>query len=184
MKLTIFDKFLLLLVLLFLLALSFLLGAVALSLVPLGGVADFLLALLPVWAVNQWIIGAMALLVFVLAVRLVVAAYSPERRPPYTRLKLSENGEIAISIATIRQIVASYLAAKNDVTASSCAVLADKDALTLRLRLCVKEGVTLPELTTQVQTELKAHLETITGLTVQQIGILVDVNKPASGKGR
>lgn len=184
MKLTIFDKFLLLLVLLFLLALSFLLGAVALSLVSLGGISDFLLALLPVWSVNQWIIGGIALLVFLLAVRLIVASYTPDRRAPYTKLKSSDNGEIAISIATIRQIVSSFLATKSDVTASTSVVLTDKGLLVLRLRLCVKEGVVLPELTTQIQTELKAHLETITGLTIREIGILVDTNKPAAGKGR
>ena len=70
------------------------------------------------------------------------------------------------------------------MTASTSVVLTDKSMLTLRLRLCVKEGVVLPELTTQIQTELKAHLEMITGLTVHEIGILVDTNKPVAGKGR
>ncbi len=185
MRMTIIDKFLLVLVLLFLLALSFLLGAVALSLVPLEGAVMFLQALQPVWSVNQWIIGGIALLVFLVAVRLLAASYGAGKGTPYTRLKTSENGEIAISIATLKQIVASYLATKPEVTASSSAVLEGKSGLLVRLRLCVKEGVALPELTTGIQTELKSHLETITGLTVHQIGILVDTNKPAgAGKGR
>jgi uncharacterized alkaline shock family protein YloU len=41
----------------------------------------------------------------------------------------------------------------------------------------------LPEVTSGIQKELKSHLETITGLTIHEIGVLVDNNKDSySGK--
>jgi uncharacterized alkaline shock family protein YloU len=185
MRMSIFDKLLLMLVLIMFLALSFFLGAVALSLISLGAVSEFLTALLPVWSINSIIIGVIALVVFLMSVRLLVASYGTDRKQSYTRLSITDSGEIAISIPTIKQIVSSYLSTKQDITATSSVVIPARDGLIVRIRICVKEGSILPEITTSVQKELKAHLETITGLVIKEIGVLVDNNKGSyTGKVR
>lgn len=177
MKMNLFDKFLLALVLLLLLALSVFVGCMAVSLVPVSAVTGFLDSLVGYWAVNGYIFGAVALVLFVIVIRLFAASYGGDRSQAYTRLTATENGEIAISIPTIKQITAAFVANNPDVTASSSEVLSTKAGLVVRLQVCVKEGALLPDVTSGIQKDLKAHLETITGLAIRQIGVYVDNNR-------
>jgi len=180
-----FDKFLLALMLLLLLALSLFIGCVAASVVSLPLVTDYLSNLTGRWDVNGYILGGIALVLFLIAVRLLVASYSGDKSHGYTRLSVTENGEIAISVPTIKQITAAFIATKPDVVASASDILPVRDGLLVRLRICMKEGVTLPEVTQAVQKELKAHLETVTGLVIKEIRVMVDNNRSNySGKGR
>jgi hypothetical protein len=179
-----FDKFLLALVLLLLLAASLFLGCVAATIVPLGVVSDYVGSLAGLWYINGWIIGGGALVLFVVVIRLFAASYGG-RGLEYTRLAATENGEISISIPTIKQIAAAFMANKPEIAASSSDILPTKIGLFVQLRVCIKEGSVLPEVTEAVQKELKAHLETVTGLTIKQIRVKVDNNRSNyAGKGR
>lgn len=179
-----FDKFLLALVLLLLLALSLFAGCIALSVVPLGLVCEYLGSLAGMWHINGWILGGIALVLFVVVIRLFAASYGGKGLA-YTRLAVTENGEIAISIPTIRQISGAFIANKPEILSSNSTILPAKDGLTVQLRICVKEGSLLPDTSTAIQKELKAHLETVTGLVVKQVQVHVDNNRSNyAGKGR
>lgn len=185
MRMNIFDKFLLALLLIVLLATSLFIGAVATGLIPLATVSNYITGMLGMWHINVWILGGAALLLFIIVIRLVVASYSAGSGQLYTRLSVTENGEIAISIPTIKQITSAFVATKPDVLASASVILPVKDSLIVQLRICVKEGTVLPDVTSSVQKELKAHLETVTGLSIRQVSVLVDNNRSSySGKGR
>jgi hypothetical protein len=179
-----FDKFLLALVLLILLALSLFAGGVAVGLISLESVGTIIGNLGTVWNVNAFIIGGAALLLVIIVLRLFAASYGG-RGMAYTRLAVTENGEISISIPTIRQIAAAFIANKVEIAASSSEILPTKFGLYVNLRICVKEGSVLPEVTEAVQKELKTHLETVTGLVIKQVRVSVDNNRSNySGKGR
>jgi uncharacterized alkaline shock family protein YloU len=181
---SIFDKFLLALVFLLLLALSLFAGCVALSIIPLSLVCEYLISLAGMWHINGWILGGIALVLFVVVIRLFVASYGGKGRI-YTRLAVTENGEIEISIPTIRQISGAFIATKPEILASNTTILPAKDGLTVLLRICVKEGSLLPDTSTSIQKELKAHLETVTGLAVKRVQVRVDNNRSDyAGKGR
>lgn len=185
MKMNLFDKFLLAIILFMLLAVSLFIGCVAAGVVPLMTISNYLASVAGPWHVNGYIFGGVALVLFIISIRLLVANYSGDKSQSYTKLSVTENGVIAISIPTIKQITAAFIATKPDVAASASVILPVKDALVVRLRICVKEGVMLPDVTAAVQKELKAHLETVTGLTVKEIAVLVDNNRSNySGKGR
>ncbi len=185
MRMKLFDKFLLALMLLLLLALSLFIGCVALSVMPLSAVTEYLDGLLGWWGVNAYILGGIALLLFVITIRLFVASYSSGKDSNYTRLVITDTGEIAISIPTIKQITAAYISTKPEVVASASDIFPVKDGLLVRLRICMKEGVALPDFSKSVQSELKAHLETVTGLVVKEIRVNIDNNRSNySGKGR
>lgn len=184
MRMNLFDKFLLALALLLLLVLALFIGCVAASLISLRFIGDYIITLDGMWNVNAWILGGVALVLFVVVLRLLAASYGG-RGLSYTRLAVTENGEIAISIPTIKQITAAFIANKPEIAASSSDILPAKDGLFVRVRICVKEGAVLPEVTGAVQKELKAHLETVTGLAVKQVAVMVDNNRSNySGKGR
>jgi hypothetical protein len=185
MRMNIFDKFLLAVILLILLAVSLFIGCIAVGLVPFSLVPEYLGSLNGMWSVNAWILGGIALVLFIVVIRLIVASYSGGSGAAYTRLSVTENGEIAISIPTIKQITAAFIATKQEVVASSSDILPVKDGLVVRLKICVKEGTVLPEVTAGVQKELKAHLESVTGLVIRQVAVLVDNNRSNyAGKGR
>jgi hypothetical protein len=184
MKMNLFDKFLLALVLLLLLALSLFAGCIALPIVPLGIVTGYLDSLTGMWYVNRWILGGIAFVLFAIVIRLIAASYG-RRGMAYTRLAVTENGEIAISIPTIKQISGAFIANKPEILASNSSIFPAKDGLTVQLRICVKEGSLLPDTSTAIQKELKAHLETVTGLNVKQVQVHVDNNRSNyAGKGR
>lgn len=178
-----FDRFLLAVGLILLLALSVGLGCVALSVVPIAAVAEYLASLAGFWTINAFILGAAALVLFLLTVRLIVALLRKPERYAHVRLTNTENGEVAIAIATIKQIVSAFISLNPDILASSSVVLQAPEGLALRIRICPKEGTLLPGLTTSLQQDLKQHLATVTGLPVKEIGVLVDNNRASySGK--
>lgn len=185
MRMNLFDKFLLAVILLLLLAASLFIACVTAGVVPMGVVTNYLDNLTGRWDVNAIIFGAIALVLFVIVIRLVVASYGGDKSQGYTRLSVTENGEIAISIPTIRQITSAFVATKPDVAACAPVVFPLKDGISVRLRICVKEGSTLPDVTGTIQKELKTHLETVTGLVVKDVSVLVDNNRSNySGKVR
>lgn len=189
MRMNIFDKFLLALILLLLLALTIFVGCIAAGVVPYDNVISFFKGLENDFGslsdINLLIVCALALVLFIVVIRLIVASYSGDKSQSYTRLAVTENGEISISIPTIKQIAAAFISGKPDIAASSSAILPVKDGLYVRVRICVKEGAILPDVTSGVQKELKAHLETVTGLVIRQVSVLVDNNRSSySGKGR
>ena len=186
MRMNLFDKFLLALALLALLAASLFIGCIAANIVTLQSISVFLASLSDMWGAggNGWVFSGLALVLFLIVIRLFVASYG-SRGPAYTRLAITEHGEVAISIHTIKQITAAFVANKPEIAASSSEILPARDGLFIRVRICVKEGSALPEVTSAIQKELKAHLESTTGLIVKQITVLVDNNRSNySGKVR
>jgi hypothetical protein len=188
MRMNLFDKFLLAVVLLLLLAMSLFIGIVAVGLIPLNSISTYFTSLsgeLGLLQINALIFGAVALVLFVVVIRLLVANYSSSTNLSYTRLSVTETGEISISVPTIKQITAAFISGKPDVIASSSVILPTKEGLVVNLRICPKDGVILPDITVSVQKELKAHLETITGLEIKLITVMVDNNRSNySGKVR
>lgn len=185
MKMSLFDKFLLALLLIAMLALSLFIGSIAVGVLSWASITDCMSGWATRWDVNAFLFGAAALLLFVIVIRLLIASYSGDRTHSYTKLASTESGEIAISIQTIKQIAAAFMATKAEVVASASAILPVKDGLLVRIKICVKEGINLPDITTTVQKELKVHLETVTGLNIKEIGVLVDNNRSNySGKGK
>lgn len=197
MKMKLFDKFLLAIVLLLLLAVSVFIGLVTAGAVSYAGIIGYLSGLgifssdfsAPAIGglsdVNRLIFGGVALLLFVVVIRLFFASYRGDKSQGYTRLSTTENGVIAISVPTIRQIASAFIATKPDVAACQPSVLPAKDGIAVNLRICVKEGSVLPDVTQAVQKELKAHLESITGLVVKDVHVYVDNNRSSySGKAR
>lgn len=185
MRMKLFDKFLLALMLLLLLGLSLFVGCVALSVMPFSAVLEYFDRVLGWWDLNAYIFGGAALLLFIITLRLFVASYSSNKDFNYTRLVITDTGEIAISIPTIKQITAAFISTKSEVVASASDIFPVKDGLLIRLRICMKEGIALPDFSKAVQSELKAHLETVTGLVVKEIRINIDNNRSNySGKGR
>jgi hypothetical protein len=185
MRMNLFDKFLLALLLLLLLAVSLFIGCIAVGMVSLSDVTVFFNSLDGRWDINAILFGAIALVLFIIVIRLFVASYSGDKSQSYTRLSITENGEISISIPTIKQIAAAFIATKTDVAASSSSIFTMKDGLVVRLKICVKEGTILTEVTSGVQKELKTHLETVTGLRIKEVRVLVDNDRSNySGKVR
>lgn len=185
MKMNLFDKFLLALMLLLLLAISLFLGCVAVSVIAPNMVTSYLDALIENWSINAYFVAGIALALFIITIRLFVASYSSGKDANYMRLVVTENGEIAISIPTIKQITAAFIATKPEILASASVILPIRDGLIVRVHVCPKEGTMLPDATRSLQKELKAHLEMVTGLTIKEIGVLVDTNRANySGKGR
>lgn len=183
MRMTWIDKVLLALILLALLLASLFLLGVALTLIP-STVGDYIGSFALLWSVNRWILGGSALALLVIVIRLFAASYGG-RGMAYTRLAVTENGEIAISIPTIKQIAAAFMANNPEIVASSSDIMPTKLGLYVQVTVCVKEGSVLPEVTEAVQKELKAHMETVTGLVIKQIRVKVDNNRSHySWKGR
>ena len=89
-------------------------------------------------------------------------------------LSSDENGSAYITAATIDSLVQKNVRANNRVKECNSVVrIQEYGGVDLDIKLTVLSDTNIPELCSKMRTELKEYVETYTGITVNQITIVV-----------
>ncbi len=129
------------------------------------------------------VVGAVALAVFLICLRMFFAIQ--QKREPEVRSALVSQTEIGgtfITLAAIDSMVQKHIRQNNRVRDCVTAVRAAQDGVVLSARLTVLPDTQLVELTGALQKSLKEYIETLCGIRVLEVGILIE--STASGAGR
>ncbi|MDR0840949.1 MAG: alkaline shock response membrane anchor protein AmaP [Christensenellaceae bacterium] len=188
MKATLFDKFLLLLVLLLLLAFAGVLACFALGLFLFPAAAVLLeMVEQQLGALNfQIILGAAALLVVLIALRLFVGFYGKRRdaKPrtaPVTAATIATTdfGVTEISLAAIDAMVQRHCRANNKIRETESVIAGKEGGIHIGLKLVLLNDANVPDTTAELQKSLKEYIESLTGILVHDISILIVSQPPA-----
>lgn len=183
MRFNFFDKFLLVLLLLCVIALSALCVATAMGFVSYEMIVTPIQIVTNGLIVNKLILGAIGVVLLAIALRLFVAmgrkrttkgAAAP--MPTSTMVMSGDNGSAYISIAAIDSLVQRHCRANAKVKECESAVLPASDpssGISIKLRLGVSPDAVIPELSANLQKSLKEYIESLCGVAVNAIDILI-----------
>lgn len=185
MKLKIFDRITLVILILALIALSA--GAIYVAwfgtALGLGAIVDNLFNG-PV--INKIIVSVIAILILFFCVRILfVRKRSPreDKRPssPGILIRNGEAGTSFLSIDALESMIQKFVRSNTKVRDSQCKVHPGEDNVSLSLRIVPSPEVIIPEFTSELQSSLKNHIEGMTGIKVREIQVIVasDDNVPS-----
>ncbi len=177
MKVRVFDRILIFLVVLLLLALAGAIVLYAYGIVPVDTITFYLKAYQGYW-INTVIFTAVAAVLFLIALRLFVSACRrdvPKRQSNTAVIGLTESGSVTIALSTVQALAKQYVLSYPDVqTAHLWVKTLEQGTLDVSVKMAVNQGVNIPELTRQVQGGLCEMIQQTTGLKVETASVLVD----------
>ncbi len=128
---------------------------------------------LPAWADETLLLASGAGLLL-LGLILLALGLRPSRKPGNAVLKGSEYGEVLISINAVENMVLRVVQQTQGIKDISRKVAFTPDGLVVTIKIDVKPDVALPGLIGELQAKTKEYLEEITGISVNEVKVLVN----------
>lgn len=182
MRLKIFDRILLAILLIAAIIVSFVLFGVAAHLVRQEWIEAFVANFYNGYAENRWILAGCGLALLLICIKLMFCGRDKkEIRPASTLIRQSDIGGTYISLSAVDAMAQKYCRAQSRVRECYTLVSAVQGGITIGVRLSVLPDTDIASLTSELQTNLKQYVESLTGITVQEIGVLVESASAAPG---
>jgi uncharacterized alkaline shock family protein YloU len=174
MKLKAFDRFLLALLLIVAIVCAFVLFGVASRLIPETMAVDFV-SLFYANLANALILAAVGLVLLLVSIKLVFCGRGhKEVQPAVALIRQSEIGGSYITLSAIDSMVQKHCRQQTKVRDCSSALRTTDTGVAISLRLSVLPDTDIVTLTDELQKSLKEYIETLTGVNVAEVGILVE----------
>ncbi len=139
---------------------------------------------LPAWA-GENVVLAVGSGLLLIALILLILGLRPAKEPRNAVLKDSEYGEVSISITAVENMVLRVVQQIQGIKDVSRKVSVSPDGLIVKITISVMPDVSLPGVIDDLQAKTKEYLEEITGISVQEVKVLVanvNMDQPASKK--
>ena len=175
MKLKVFDRILLGILLIAAILVSFVLFGVAANLIHEEQV-NWFISLFYMETQNALILAGSGLLLLLISVKLLFAGKGKKAdvRPASALMKQTELGGTYISLEAIDSMVQKHCRAISRVKDVHTTLQSTETGVTIGIRLCVMPDTDVVTLSSELQKSLKENIESLTGITVNEIGVLVE----------
>lgn len=175
MKLKVFDRILLGILLIVAIVTSFVLFGMAANLVKESLVASFI-GLFYMYRQNALILAGCALALLLISLKLLFAGRGGKKevRPASALMKQSDIGGAFISLEALDSMVQKHCKAQARVRDCHTTLLSAESGVTIGVRLSVLPDTDVVTVTTELQESLKEYIERLTGIHVNEIGVLVE----------
>lgn len=175
MKLSIFDRILLALLLIVVILFSFILFAVATGILPEQTVTGFIGLFYYAWQ-NALILAGAGLVLLLIAVKLLFAGRSAKApaQPATALIRQSDIGGAFIALPAIDSMVQRHCRSKSRVRDCFTTIRASEQGVAVGIRLFVLPDTDVVKLTDELKASLKEYLESLTGITVVGVDILIE----------
>lgn len=175
MKLKVFDRILLAVLLIVAIVASFALFGIAAGLIG-EDVSTGFLKLFYANTANRLILAGSGLLLLLIAVKLLFCGRGDRQvqHPASALIRQSDIGGTFISLEAIDTMVQKYCSAQTSIKQSVTTISPAENGVTIGVRISVLPDTEIVELTQKLQHSLKEYVESHTGIAVQEIGILVE----------
>ena len=188
MKLKAFDRFLLALLLIVVIACTFVLFGISVGLIQ-QEVAESFLSLFYLNIGNRLILAACGLFLLIISLRLAFCGRggTKEVRPAASLMRQSEIGGTYIAISAIESMIQKHCRQQAKVRDCSSTLRAVDNGVAISLKLSVLPDTDVVSLTDEMQRSLKEYIESLTGINVTEVSILVESTSASAqhpGAGR
>lgn len=119
------------------------------------------------------IVSAFALLLIGLAVGLMLSVFR-KRAPKEVPIGQGEGGGTYLTLSALTAIVSRFLTTEGILNESRTTATVVGEGVEITIRIVVQPGMTLPVLTERLQSDVKAYLESYTGVRVERVSIIVE----------
>ncbi len=190
MKLKAFDRVLLAILLIIAIVFAFVLLGMAANIIHYDVVANFI-SLFYEHPRNALILAACALVLLLICIKLLLAGRGGPAQadqaaaPASTLMQQTELGGTFISLDAVDGMVQKHCRSQERVRACQSTLRALDDGVTIGIRLSVLPDTDVASLTQQLQVSLREYIQSLTGINVKEIGILVEsaAEEPTSRVG-
>lgn len=181
MKLKFFDRLLLGILLIAAILVSFVLFGIAANIIQLDMVTNFV-ALFYMFSENALILAGSGLVLLLICIKLLFAGRvkKADIRPASALMKQTEFGGTFISLEAIDSMVQKHCRAVPRVKDVHSTLQSTETGVTVGIRLCVLPDTDVVTLSSELQRSLKENIETLTGIHVNEIGVLVESAAPVA----
>lgn len=175
MKLKVFDRILLALLLIVAIVCAFALLGVASQAIPQVMVESFF-SLFYNDAGNAWILAGSALVLLAICIKLVFAGRGGKREPEPAAAVMgsAELGSTFVSLSAVDAMVQKHCRAYERVCACHSTLKTGDEGLSVGLRLAVLPDTNIAELSREIQKTLKEYIEGLTGIQVHEVKVLME----------
>lgn len=181
MKLKLFDRLLLGILLIAAILFSFVLFGIASNLIPEDTVAT-VISLFYMFRQNALILAGSGLVLLLICIKLLFAgkAKKGDVRPASALMRQTELGGTYVSLEAIDSMVQKHCRAISRVKDVHTTLQSTETGVTVGIRLCVLPDTDIVTLSSELQKSLKENVETLTGIHVNEIGVLVESAAPVA----
>ena len=175
MKLKVFDRILLGILLIAAILVSFVLFGIAANLIPQDQ-ATWFVSLFYMYRENALILAGSGLVLLLISIKLLFAGKGKkaDARPASALMKQTEFGGTYISLEAIDSMVQKHCRAVSRVKDVHTTLQSTETGVTIGIRLCVLPDTDVVTLSSELQKSLKENVESLTGIAVNEIGVLVE----------
>lgn len=122
--------------------------------------------------------GFKLLFTVIFAIFIIVGIYLlffDAKKAPEKTVKIVsvENGTVFITLKAVEELISKYLSNEKSIKEEKTKIIVNEDNIEINVGLSVYPGINIPEVTRSINTGLKESIESQTGLTVQNVNILV-----------
>lgn len=175
MKLKVFDRILLGILLIASILVSFVLFGIAANIIT-EEMANGFIGLFYLFRENAMILAGSGLLLLLISIKLLFAGRNKksEIRPASALMQQTEIGGTFISLEAIDAMVQKHCRSLQRVKDCKTTLHSNETGVTIGIRLCVLPDTEVVSLSGELQKSLKEYIESMTGIKVNEIGILVE----------
>jgi uncharacterized alkaline shock family protein YloU len=181
MKLKFFDRLLLGILLIAAILVAFVLFGIAANVITVDMVNNFV-SLFYMFPENALILAGSGLLLLLICVKLLFAGKGKKGdvRPASALMRQTELGGTFISLEAIDSMVQKHCRAISRVKDVHTTLQSTETGVTIGIRLCVLPDTDVVTLSSEMQKSLKENVESLTGILVNEIGVLVESAAPVA----
>lgn len=132
---------------------------------------------LELYYTGNWVVNAITALVatflFIASVKLVSPSKGSKRLTG-ALVKNTELGEIQVSVGTLNNLAQKAVRKFDEVKDVDSNISPEIDGIAIQLKIMIMPDVIIPELTKQLQDEVKIYIEKISGIHVKEVQIFID----------
>lgn len=175
MKLSVFDRILLAILLICVILVAFVFFGMAAGIIPQNMATDFVALFYYCWQ-NALILAGVGLVLLLIALKLLFAgrhAKAPAQ-PATALIRQSELGGSFITLPAIDSMVQRHCRAQSRVRDCFTTIRVVEDGVSIGVRLFVLPDTDVVKLTEDLKKSLKEYLEGLTGIRVNSVDVLVE----------
>jgi len=120
-----------------------------------------------------WIVSIICIALAVLSLALMFSGIR-KRKPKSARVSTSEGGAIFVTLNALEEMATRHISENSAVRSVNVRVSVKERKVNISAKMMVVEGTCIPDVLNGLQTSLKAHIETLSGIEVGKITLLVD----------
>ena len=181
MKLKFFDRLLLGILLIAAILVSFVLFGIAANFIP-EDLVHSVISLFYMFGQNALILACSGLVLLLISIKLLFAGRGKkaDARPASALMRQTELGGTFISLEAVDSMVQKHCRAIPRVKDVHTTLQSSETGITIGIRLCVLADTDVVTLSSDLQQSLKQNIESLTGIHVNEVGVLVESAAPVA----